>query len=243
MRIKNLEQNTLTLDNFQGPLAFLHYLVERAEIDIREISLQKITEQYLHYLIENEMDNLDAGAEFIDHTGALLWLKSKTLLPPNPNDEETESYFKNSPLEILPHLIDYCRFKQAAKELGLREDGQGAYFVRGMIPTEDDFPKPMGIERISLDELQELFSQMVAKAVTREPKIIREEPFRVADKIQLLRGIIREKEQFTFHQAMSDTPCKEEVIVTFLGILELLKLGELALHREENQIWLKRTLT
>jgi len=231
MKFKNFEQNTLVLDNFEGPLAFLHYLVQKSELDISEISMKEITDQYLVYLSSAPQHDLTAGADFIDHTGALIFLKSKMLLPPSECDEEDEELMK-CPFDILPQLIEYCRFKDLARELRHREHGQDHHYPRGIIPSTEDFPKPLGIERIGIDELEALFLELLEKASERKTHVIQEEEWRVADKIERVRGTLKEKSSFHFRDLFSEHICREEVVVTFLSILELMKLGELAVVRE-----------
>jgi len=231
MKIKNFEQNTLILDNFEGPLAFLHYLVQKSELDISEISMQEITDQYLKHLLEEPQHDLNAGADFIDHTGALIWLKSKMLLPAS-YDEEGDEGLMQCPFDIIPQLIEYCRFKDVARTLGQQEHGQDHHYPRGIIPCHEDFPQPLGIERVGIDELEALFLELLEQADQRETEVIAEEEWRVADKTETIRDTLRQKTRFHFRDVFSLNPCKEEVVVTFLSLLELMKLGELAVVRE-----------
>jgi segregation and condensation protein A len=232
MRIKNFEQNTLILDNFEGPLAFLHYLVQKSEIDISDISMQKITDQYLSLLGKQQLFDLDAGAEFIDHTGALIWLKSKMLLPGGTGSEDIDELLEKCPFDIIPQLIEYCRFKDMAKQLGHREQGQDAHYPRGMLPCSDDFPKPLGIERIRIDELEALFLELLEKADKKQTQLIREEVYLVSDKMDAIRERLQTKNRFHFRDIFSKEPCREEVVVTFLAILEMMKIGEMMVARE-----------
>lgn len=230
MKIKNFEQNTLILDNFEGPLAFLHYLVHKSELDISEISMQEITDQYLKHLMEEDFHDLDAGADFIDHTGALIWLKSRILLPSTEGGSDDEEGWQ-CPFDIIPQLIEYCRFKDIARILGQKEVGQDQHYPRGIIPQSEDFPKPLGIERIGLDELESIFLKLLEKA-DQKRELIREEEWRVADKIEVLREKLRTTPKFHFDQLFSKDPCREEIVVTFLSLLELMKLGEMLVVKE-----------
>lgn len=239
MRIKNYEQNTLTLNNFEGPLSFLVYLVQKSEIDLSEISVFEITEQYLQFLASQATHDLDAGADFIDYTSLLIWLKSKMLIPNESLEEDLLELAEQLPFDILPQLIEYCRFKKVAKELSHREEGRLTRFRRGHIPTPDDFPKPLGIERISLEELQELFKDLLEKSETQKG-VIQEEEWRVSDKIHHFRTLLQAKGKVRFIELFSENPCKNELIVTFLGMLELMKIGELDVLKEENQLYVVR---
>ena len=241
MKIKSFEQNTLSLENFEGPLAFLHFLVQKSEIDIADISMSEITDQYLKYLIDQGQTDLNSGADFIDHTGALIWLKSKMLLPSGITEEELAELNLAAPFDIIPQLIEYCKFKELAKELTKREDGNEGKFVRGMTPVTADFPSPIGIERISLEELQNLMEKMLLRASEKKVDLIPEEEWRVRDKIETLRSLIRTKETLHFYEAFTKDPSKTEVIVTFIGLLELMKIGVLVIYKgESGEILMKK---
>ncbi len=213
-------------------MAFLHYLVHKSELDISEISMQEITDQYLKHLMDEDLHDLDAGADFIDHTGALIWLKSKMLLPANSENLDDDDSNLKCPFDIIPQLIEYCRFKDVARTLSQKEHGQDDYYARGLIPKMEDFPKPLGIERIGIDELEAIFLNLLDKASKAKKELIREDEWRVADMIESLREKLRHSSKFHFDEIFSENPCREEVVVTFLSLLELMKLGEMAVVKE-----------
>lgn len=219
--------NTFALNNFEGTLDFLLHLVQKSEIDIYEVSLQQITKQYLLKLHEHLLTapSVDVGAEFIGTAASLLWLKSKMLLPKHEQIAQTLEPEETDPrFEIIHYLIDYCRFKDAAKSLSEREESQSAFYARGNDnPTE--IKKNLGIEHLSLQDLAQLFQQVVARAVVHIG-LINEEEWLVSDKILLIRKLLRELKKIRFDVLFSSDQCREELIVTFLAILELMKLGE-----------------
>lgn len=234
MAFLNSEQNSLSLKNFEGPLAFLVYLVQKSEISLNEISVFEITEQYLTQAAKERELNLDAGAEFIDYTGLLIWLKSKKLLPSESLEEDLAALQAELPFDILPQLLEYCRFKKVAKELSEREEGQNLRFSRGLIPTSEEFPKPLGVERVSLDELGSLFQELLEKANAKK-EIIHEEEWRVSDKISHLRDRLKSGERFRFSSLFGETVTKNEIVVTFLAMLELMKMGLLDVIHDETK--------
>lgn len=230
--MKNLDYPTptFTLENFEGTLDFLLHLIQKSEIDIYQIPLRKITEQFLLKWEEQLNPNVNDGAEFIGTTASLLWLKSKMLLPKHEQVEEIE--IEDDPrFEIIHHLLDYCRFKEAGKELAEREQRQGAFYVRGM-DEQIDPKKPLGVDHLGADDLAAIFAELLSKAVSSKG-IINEEVWRVSDKIksihQLLKGSI-----VKLHELFSKEQCREEMIVTFLAILELMKMGRALVKRDEN---------
>lgn len=219
---------SIKLDNFEGPLEFLHHLVQKGEIDIYDIRLRKITDQFIS---EMKDPKLNLGAEFIGILASLLWLKSKMLLPKHEqvvqeNDDELDPHF-----QVIHQLIDYCKFKEAAKALSLREEEQNAYFSRGTSGAFD-VKLPLGIEHLSLEDLASLFQDVMVKAEAFNGEVY-EESFRVSDKIAFLRNTLKLSGKVLFAQLFSFEKVKEELIVTFLAILELMKLGEACVVKEK----------
>lgn len=219
---------TFTLDNFEGSLDFLLHLIQKNEIDIYEISIQQVTDQYLKWLQAKSFVSVDEGAEFIGTAASLILLKSKMLLPKHeqvemPIEEEIDPRF-----EIIHQLIDYCRFKDAAKALVERENQQGAFFMRGVDDIQES--KTLGIEHLSLSDLAALFQQVLAKATYKE--FIHEEEWRVGDKLVLIRQLLKELGKIRFDVLFSESQSREELIVTFLALLELMKLEELCVVKD-----------
>ena len=152
------------------------------------------------------------------------------LLPSNEQSESEEEKVEDPHFEIIHHLIDYCRFKQAAKELSLRQEKQQGCYFRGIDVPE--WKKPLGIDHVSLEELSNLFKEMISKAAHTKPQI-QEENWRVCDKMRILRRLLQEEMTFAMHQLFSVEQSRPEIIVIFLAVLELMKTGELAVGREQ----------
>lgn len=216
--------DTFRLENFEGPLDLLWHLINRQEIDIYEVAIKEITQQYLEKVKEAAIMEVDQGAEFISLAASLLWYKSKTLLPKHEQqtdqniDEELDPHF-----DIIHHLIDYCRFKHAAKELTELEMQQGAFYPRGI--EGGDVKKPLGIEHLSLDDLSALFQEILAKAEPRRGTI-HEEEWKVSDKIIHLKTLLLSKDQIAFTAVFNPSMSRDELIVTFLALLEMMKSGD-----------------
>lgn len=216
---------TFVLDTFEGPLDLLWQLINRQEIDIYEISLCQIIDQYLARCRAATCISLDKSAEFVAMTCALMWYKSKTLLP--KHEQQMEEILPEEILdprfEIIHQLLDYCRFKQAAKTLTERELQQAAFYHRGT--EENDAKKNLGIEHLSLDDLAGLFRQILAKSTVHRG-VIHEEIWRVSDKIKALRYLLIEHNTLVFEDVFSVDKSRDELIVTFLALLELMKNGD-----------------
>ncbi len=230
--MKNLDPETYSLDNFEGPLDFLLHLIQKHEIDIYDIPLHKITEQFLKKWGDWLEPDIDSGAEFIGTTSSLLWLKSKTLLPKHEQPETPEELEADPRFEIIHQLLDYCRFKQAAKELTEREMHQSAHYFRGGEAV--DVKKNLGIDHLSLQDLALMFQQILSKAKGHKGQV-HEEIWKVADKITWIRHLLISQQKIEFGVLFAIELSREELIVTFLALLEMMKMGELRVIKDPIQ--------
>lgn len=231
--MNRLEKDTFSLENFEGPLDFLLHLVQKNEMDIYEIPIQRIMEQYLAKLKESDEPDVETGAEFIGTASLLMWIKSRMLLPrheqPLDPDMELDPRF-----EIIHQLIEYNQFKEAAKELSEREQRQNAFFGRG-VDGPAEVKKPLGIEHLTLQDLATLFQDILSKSNANRG-VIEEEVWRVGDKIKLIRSMLKEFEKIGLECLFTPEKSRDELIVTFLAVLELMKLGELKIIRDHDKI-------
>jgi segregation and condensation protein A len=227
--MKNVNADTFSLDIFEGPLTFLLHLIQKSEIDICDVPIQELTTQYLQKIKEIMTPSVDTGAEFIGITAMLLWMKSKMLLPkheqPLLEDEDLDPSF-----EIIYKLLEYCRFKEAAKVLTQKEHEQSVFHTRGIhsIPEPE---KMLGIEHLTVEDLAELFKGVVSRSAGKKRKI-HEELWKVSDKIAHLRETLITERKIAFNRFFSSDKPKVELIVTFLAVLELMKIGEIIVGRE-----------
>lgn len=228
--MKLQKNETFSLNNFEGSIDFLLYLIQKEEIQINDISLHEITQQILLKFNEWKNSHIDQGSEWIGHTAYLHWLKSKSLCPTQEIAEEPPLQEEGDPnFDIIYHLIDYCRFKDAAKELSQRHEQQSACFFRG--GNAPEAKRPMGIDHISLEELSVLFKDMMIRANLSKPKIY-EENWKVSDKIQTIQTLIQQFSSFFMDILFPLSGSRQEWIVAFLAILELIKIGEIAVGKD-----------
>lgn len=231
--MKFSDPETFTLHNFEGPINFLLHLIQKNEIDIYDVDLQEIMGQFLSKLTESDHPDVESGAEFIGTASLLIWLKSRMLLPRHEQPLNLEE--ENDPrFEIIHQLMEYCRFKDAAKDLSEREQKQNAYFGRGL---DDGYQakRHLGIEHLTLEDLAGLFQQILAKSQSHTG-LIHEEEWLVSDKIRHIRQLLKQSQQIGFEELFSFERSREELIVTFLAVLELMKLGELRIIKESNKV-------
>lgn len=220
------------LDKFEGPLEYLLPLIKKNEIDILDLILSQIIEQCFFKQIEKKIckTDIDRGADFIATFSHLIWLKSLTLLPQHEQLEEPLIEDQDPHFEMIHHLIDYCRFRDAARSLTEQEQRQSGIYSRG-IDGVPEVKKKLGIEHLSIDDFASLFQQIMVKASSQKGTI-HEEVWRVSDKIAYIRDLLVRGCSIPFMDIFSLNQSRIELIVTFLAILELIKLGEVCVFRE-----------
>lgn len=220
------------LDPFEGSLEHLVHLAQKKEVDLNEIQVKDITHPFLENWDKYD-DHYEKACDFILLAAHLTWLKSKLLLPPEPVNDEAFEIEDEAKFNIIHHLIDYSRFKDAAVKFSKLEMKQDDHFTRGC--GSADVKLPTGLETISLDELRDLFQTVLVRA-EKVLGTISEEEFRVHDKIQWLSQKIRLENEVPFMSLFDGIEYKVEMIVLFLAILELIKGGELKVARKNQEI-------
>lgn len=226
--MKNDATRSFSLTNFEGPLDLLWHLIQHQEIDIYEVALNEIIQQYLQKSREIASINIERGAEFIGFASLLLWFKSKTLLPTQDGIDDLIPEDLDPRFEIIHQLLDYCRFKHSAKLLVSREETQMSHFFRG-VPSIIH-KKNLGIDHLSIEDLAALFSSIIAK-IPPSSGLIQEEIWKVSDKINILRYLLTKSGSILVQDIFSSDKGREELIVTFLALLELMKAGEIRIDK------------
>lgn len=228
-----METVTIKLPEFEGPIELLWALVQKNEVNVCNLDLKILVEQMASALGCFE-DHLDLGAESIAHASNLLWIKSRTLLPKADMEEMTADDPANLQMAMLQKLVEYCRFKDAASHLSLREEKAAESFLRPATIIEG-LKKPLGIEHVSISELAAVFQCVLEKAKGTLGKI-EEEEWRVSDKMREIRTLLKQQEGIPFEILFSTERSKLELIVFFLAVLELMKLNEIRVQKKMNQM-------
>lgn len=206
------------LDNFEGSFSLLLKRIEEESIEIREISIYSLVNQFSKKL----PIPLEVSAELIHGIAYLIWLKSKSLLPKREQNlciEEDDA----PTIDIIQHLLDYSRFKEAALRLSTRQRQQSAHFVRG-VPQQIEKIRPP-LQLISLEQLANLVQDIMKKAAPVPAGLINE-PWQVADKIREIRLLLKQNAEIEFSHLFNSEKTRPELIVIFLALLELMKLGQ-----------------
>lgn len=207
------------LDDFEGPLDLLVHLIKITKIDIRDIFVSTITEQYLTYMSEIETIDTDKASEFILMAATLLELKSKHLLPKPEDDSEV-----NAEEDFFRMVEEYKLIKEQTPKLAEIEDVDSFYKAPDNTVGQFRYELP---ENLSVDALISAFSNLMQKMTVRaevvQEKKIEKERFTVAQKISQIKDKLIEKDKFMFSELFDDKFSKSEVINTFLALLEMLK--------------------
>ncbi|PYK40805.1 MAG: chromosome segregation protein ScpA [Verrucomicrobia bacterium] len=213
------------LEVFEGPLDLLLYLIKQDEIDIYDISIERITRQYLEYLQAFKELNIELAGEFIVMAANLIYLKSRSLLPVDQQPPEEDTDEDDPRWDLIRQLIEYKKFKEAAEELHQRELEQERIFARegGPSPTAQE---SLRLGEVGIFQLINAFHAVIKKIEARQDvQEIFGERFSVSEKIEtILRRVAAGSIRFSdlFGAAVS----RIEVVVTFLALLELIRLKQ-----------------
>ncbi|WP_325050519.1 segregation/condensation protein A [Falsibacillus albus] len=230
------------VDAFEGPLDLLLHLINRLEIDIYDIPMAQITEQYLYYVHAMKELQLDTASEYLVMAATLLAIKSKMLLPKHEDDllEEELEYSEEDPRdELVERLIEYRKYKSAAEELKAREQERGQVFTKppsDLTEITESIPTEKMDLNVSIYDMLGAFHKLLRRKKLQKPmstKITRQEiPIekRMEEVLQELRAFKGKKR---FYE-LFPYPEKEHIVVTFLAILELMKRNEIEVDQENN---------
>lgn len=224
---------TLHLERFEGPLDLLLHLIEQRDLDITEVSLLAVTEQYLAQLRSAETINMSALSDFVAVGARLLLLKSRALLPrEDEGDEEPTEEDAADPEALLAALQEYRRYKQAADYLaGLQAEHRVGY-RRAAAPPE--LPLPTGLQGVSIERLANLFRGVLERLPVEDQRpAVRREPIRLRDRIARLVGRLDVAGQASFLDLIGGAQTRVEVVVDFLAVLELIKARYLDASQDE----------
>jgi segregation and condensation protein A len=214
----------IKLDIFEGPLDLLLYLIKKNEIDIYNIPIALVTEQYLSYLKMIKALNLDLAGEYLVMASTLIHIKSRLLLPPPEEPEEEE---EDPRAELVRQLIEHKTFKEIAESLGSRPLLERDVFTRAAVLPEE-LEKPTADEEelieVSVFELIEAFHRIVSQLDKKELMEIDLEKLSLTDIINDIMEQLSVKKSLTFDDLLNERRDRRRIIYTFLALLELIKL-------------------
>lgn len=223
------------LEVFEGPLDLLLHLIKENEINIYDIPIALVTQQYLEYLEIMKELNIEIAGEFLVLAATLIHIKSKMLLPPSEEKGETEEKMEDPRAELVQRLLEYKRFKEAAEELTSREQYWRDAFSRQPQKPEDLIadgePSILGLNLFDLlTALKKVLEKIPEEAfyeVTREELSLK-------DKISMILDILQGKKSITFYELFAKDVTKAEIIITFLALLEIIRMKLVRIFQSED---------
>jgi segregation and condensation protein A len=216
------ETYRVKLENiFEGPMDLLVHLIKKNELDIYDIPIALVTEQYLQYLEWLKIMDIDYAGDFIVMASTLAQIKSRMLLPPSAEDEDED----DPRHEIIKPLLEYLQMKSAAEQLSERHLLGEETFLRGRDQKEFSEIQQEEYIEVSLFELIDAFQKILEKIPRDQRMEFTADKISVKERISQITDILEAKGSLTFIELFSDNPDKSEVIVTFLAILEMVKLA------------------
>jgi len=214
------------LEVFEGPLDLLLYLIKQDEIDIYDISLGRITSQYLEYLQAFKELNIELAGEFIVMAANLIYLKSRSLLPVDQQPPAEDAEEDDPRWDLIRQLIEYKKFKEAAAELHQRELEQELIFARegALAPP---LPEPLRLGDVGIFQLINAFQTVIKRVEARQDvQDIFSEVYSVSEKIDTILQRVAAGAPIRFSDLFGATVSRVEVVVTFLALLELIRLKQ-----------------
>ena len=217
----------IKLDQFEGPLSLLLYLIKKEEMNIYDIPISKITSQYMEELKVIESLNLDIAGDFVAMAATLIQIKSRMLLP-NPTDDEE---YEDPRAKLVQQLLDYKKYKQGAAELKNLDIVGRDFFLRGI---REDFSKEeeLVIDEESLFGLTKLYKKLL-KSVKNKIHIIAKPSQSIYSRIMELKSKFVSGMNLTFKDLYKPEG-ESKLVITFLSILELSRLGFVSLFQQDN---------
>ena len=221
------------LEVFEGPLDLLLYLIKKEEVDICDIPIERITNQYMEYLTLMQMLNLEVAGEFLVMAATLMYIKSRMLLPADQQVTDTEAEEGEDPRwELIRQLVEYKKFKDAALQLGQREAQQANIFSRRGADMGLEINQDVPLAEVSIFDLINAFNDVLKKASAREDfREILEDRYTVSDKIEEILYTLRERSELVFSDLFANASSRVEIVVTFLALLELIRLARLKVRQ------------
>ena len=229
------------LQVFEGPLDLLLHLIDKNKIDIYDIPIVEITNQYMDYIRAMEKEDLNVMSEFLVMAATLLDIKCKMLLPREEQEEEEEDPRQ----ELVEQLLEYKMYKYMSYELRDRElEGEQVLYKEPTIPEEvQSYVEPVDLEELlgdlTLAKLNRIFQDVMKRQVEKSDPVrskfgkIEKEEVTLPEKLDYVTAYARTHKRFSFRELLSRQKSKTQLVVTFLAILQLMKEGTITIRQEQ----------
>lgn len=237
----------IVLPQFEGPFDLLLFFIERDELDINDIPIAKITDDFLSYIRQMEAMNIDLASEFILVAATLCRIKAKMLIPRKSFDEEGNEIDPRQ--ELVQRLLEYKRYKSVLDEMRKLEEERSNRSCRGNLSRELRKIAAVALvdvelESLSLFKLLRTFEQLIRRFEQGKNKVVHtvaKWPYTIAEKQEYIQNKLRPGHRTNFKELFSSMRNRIEAIVTFLALLELLNLQKIAIIQGEgpNNFWVE----
>lgn len=244
LRILSFE---IKLPLFEGPFDLLLFFIERDELDIHDIPISKITNDFLEYIYALEQMNIEVASEFILVAATLMRIKAKMLLPRPVLNEEGQEIDPRD--ELVKHLLEYKKYKSVISDLAALEEERSLKYERGNLAEElkklaDANNVEAELQDIDLYKLLKVFERVSEKFVDKQnvkPHAVVHYPYTVEGQKTYVKALISTNEKVSFSSIIEDNPQKIAVIFNFLAVLELLQLNMIRISIGEgfNNFWIQ----
>ncbi|NMB27545.1 MAG: segregation/condensation protein A [Tissierellia bacterium] len=231
----------IVLESFEGPLDLLLHLIDKAQIDIYDIPINEITGQYIEYITKMEELDLEVTSEFLVMAATLLEIKSKMLLPQlerERDSEQLEMEEVDPRLELVRRLVEYKKYKYASKELQDFEKVQRKIYYK---PKEDlsyFVEDDKELEEVDLRKLVEVLNELLHKNKEAKTSIniseVQKEEYTLDECVKKIKEKLKEEKTINFSDLFDKKSNRKEIIVTFLSILELIRVKHITIYQEDN---------
>lgn len=220
----------VTLDVFEGPLDLLLHLINQLEIDIYDIPVAEITEQYMEYIRTMRHLELNVASEYLVMAATLLEIKSKMLLPTQQIDDEFEEYEEDPREELMERLIEYRKYKEAAEELKEKEESDHQVFTRPPVKFAGFFTQPPVVKGdVSVYDMLGALGKMFKRKQWNEPqdtRITRTE-IPIEQRMEELLSIVKKAHKGIAFDQLFSYQSRSHIVITFIALLELMKNNEI----------------
>ena len=221
------------INEFEGPLDLLLHLIKKSNIDIYDISLVEITNQYLDYINKMEELNLDIASEYLVLASELLQYKSSMLLP--KKEETPDDYEEDFKSELIKKLVDYKKYKEVCETFKVLEEKRSNFYTETPSDIRLYGEKSLNNDNVTVDDLIDAFKKFMERREFEKPlntKITTKE-LSVSDRVVEIRNMLRNKKSVNFMELFTRRD-KSYVVVTFLSILEMAKDLEISIEQDNN---------
>ncbi len=223
------------INDFEGPLDLLLHLVKESKMDIYEINISEIINQYLDFIHSLEDDNIDIASEYLVMAAELIHLKSKLLVNRKDDEEETEEFTINSEEDLRNKLIEYEKYKKITEDFKELEEKRSEVYTKLPESLNEYLDNTVEKGEFDINELFNAYKLFLEREKLSRPlntKITRKE-INVDEKIKDIRVILKKRKRVNFLELFTELS-KENIVVTFLSILEMTKNDEITITQEDN---------